>query len=187
MGLRCDGAAMMRHSLKNILAAGILLTLAACGTQYRDRTQPIEAQADVDVSRYLGTWYEIARFPVPFQRGCVATTARYGQLEQGGISVVNSCRQDGLDGPLRQIEGRADVVGPGKLEVHFTRIPFVKAPYWILWIDDAYTTAVVGVPNGRAGWILARTPTLSAPLRARAETVLRQNGYDTSALIEVPQ
>lgn len=168
------------------MAVGLLLFLLSCGTQYRDRDALITAQADVEISRYLGTWYEIARFPVPFQRGCVATTARYEALGEAVVSVTNRCRQGDVDGPVRQIKGSAEVVAPGKLQVQFTRIPFVKAPYWILWVDDTYTTAVVGVPNGRAGWILARAPVIDAARRAQAEGVLRRNGYDTSALIDIP-
>jgi apolipoprotein D and lipocalin family protein len=69
--------------------------------------------------------------------------------------------------------------------VQFDRIPFVSAPYWVLWVDEDYTLAVVGVPNGRAGWILARETAINADMRARAEAVLRDNGYDPAALIEV--
>jgi apolipoprotein D and lipocalin family protein len=168
------------------LALLALAMLSACGTVYRDTGQPIVAQAAFDATRYLGTWYEIARYPVSFQRGCTATTATYGAIDAGTISVLNRCHDGAPDGPLKEIAGTADIVGPGRLAVQFSSVPFVRAPYWVLWVDEDYQTAVVGVPNGRAGWILAREPRISSARRAQAEAVLRANGYDPGALIDVP-
>ena len=167
---------------KRALCALVLLT--ACGTQYRDTTAPIVAQADFDAAQYIGKWYEIARYPVPFQEGCTATTATYQVLDGEKISVVNQCRQGDPSGPLDQIRGTARVVAPGELTVQFNRIPFLRAPYWVLWVDQDYQTAVVGVPNGRAGWILARSPDIDPETRAKAEAVLKENGYDPNALVE---
>ena len=162
-----------------------LLALTACGTAYRDTSTAIVAQSDFDVGQYLGKWYEIARFPVVFQRGCTATTATYGAVDATTISVQNTCRDGAPDGPLRSVSGTAELVGPGQLKVQFSSVPFVRAPYWVLWVDEGYETAVVGVPNGRAGWILARTPEISPARRAQAESVLRKNGYDPQGLLTV--
>jgi apolipoprotein D and lipocalin family protein len=65
-------------------------------------------------------------------------------------------------------------------------VPLLAADYWVLWVDDDYQTAVVGVPSGKSGWILARTPTIDADHRARAEAVLTRNGYDPGRLYDVP-
>ena len=100
---------------------------------------------------------------------------------------VSTCRQGAPDGPVESIAGTARIVAPGELEVRFSGVPFVAADYWVLWVDADYETAVVGVPSGRAGWILARTPTIDAARRARAEAVLEANGYDPSRLYDVPQ
>jgi apolipoprotein D and lipocalin family protein len=172
---------MPRHLLTLLL----LLGLTACGTAYRNTDVPMVAQADFEPEDYLGTWYEIARYPVPFQRGCTATQATYAPLAPGRISVLNTCRDGSPDGPLKQIEGTADIVGPGQLKVQFPSVPFVRSDYWVLWVDETYQTALVGVPNGRAGWILARTPEISPEARAQAEAVLRANGNDPTQLIEV--
>lgn len=161
------------------------LTLSACGATYRDTARPMASVTEFDVNAYLGTWYEVARYPVSFQRSCTATTATYGPLDENTITVENACREDTPDGPLRKISGTAAVAGPGQLRVKFDTVPFIRAPYWVLWVDDTYTTAVVGVPNGRAGWILARTPQISSAKQARSLEVLKANGYDTSALINV--
>ncbi len=162
-----------------------LALLTACGSpSFRDTTVPMTAQADFDVTRYLGTWYEIARFPVSFQQSCTATTATYGFKDDTTITVLNQCKLGEPWGPVDQIKGTADIVGPGQLSVKFFRIPFVRGDYWVLWVDDAYETAVVGVPNGRAGWILARSPEISPEKRSRAEEVFRRNGYDPARLTE---
>lgn len=152
---------------------------------YRDTTVPIASKALFEPEKYLGTWYEIARFPVPFEAGCAGVTAEYGALPDGAISVLNTCRT--LDGAVRStIAGSAEVVGPGRLAVSFPSVPFGAADYWVLWTDDAYRTAVVGAPNGRSGWILNRTPDISQDRLTAAREVLDFNGYDLERLVMVP-
>jgi apolipoprotein D and lipocalin family protein len=175
-----------------------LLLLAACGTPqpgeevgglfevYRDTSVQIASKALFEPERYLGTWYEVARYPVPFEAGCVGVTAEYGALPDGGISVRNTCRSP--DGSVRSvIEGRADIVGPGRLEVSFPSVPFGAADYWVLWTDESYRTAVVGAPNGRSGWILNRDPVIPEDRLNAAREVLDFNGYDLTRLQTVPQ
>lgn len=157
----------------------LLAFLAACGSGYRDPDVTIASKALFDPAQYAGTWYEIASFPVRFQRGCTKTTATYTLADGGDLIVRNTCMRDGA---LEQIDGRAKLTGPGRLQVSFDSVPFVKAPYWVLWTDETYETAVVGVPSGRAGWILARTPELRADKLAAARDVLDFNGYDLGEL-----
>ena len=153
---------------------------------YRDTDVPIASKALFEPERYLGTWYEIARFPVPFEAGCAGVTAEYGALPDGRISVFNTCRT--LDGAVRStITGSAEVVGPGRLAVSFPSVPFGAADYWVLWTDDDYRTAVVGAPDGRSGWILNRAPTIPPDRLTAAREVLDFNGYDLSRLVTVPQ
>ena len=163
-----------------------LLILAGCGETYRDTEVSMFAVADFEPERFMGLWYEIARFPVPFQEDCTATTAEYQLVDAERVSILNTCRLGSPDGPVDQIEGIADIAGPGQLEVRFPSVPFVMADYVVLWVDEGYDTAVVGVPSGSAGWILARTPTIDPDTRSDAEAVLERNGYDTGRLIEVP-
>lgn len=153
---------------------------------YRDTSVPIASNALFEPARYLGKWYEVARFPVPFEAGCVGVTAEYGRLDDGGLSVKNTCRR--ADGSVRSvIEGRADVVGPGRLKVAFPSVPFGAADYWVLWVDEGYRTAVVGAPNGRSGWILNRDPSIPQDRLAAAREVLDFNGYDLDRLVMVEQ
>lgn len=164
------------------------LLLSGCGVLevYRDTDAPIASKAVFEPDRYLGLWYEVARYPVPFERGCVGVTAEYGARDDGLISVLNICRNpDGTE--KSRIAGTAEIVGPGRLKVRFPSVPFVAADYWVLWTDEDYQTAVVGAPNGRAGWILNRTPDIRADRLNAAKDVLAFNGYDLTRLEEVAQ
>lgn len=164
------------------LALLLCLALAACTGSYRDTSVGMTSMAVFDPARYAGTWYEIAMFPVPFQEGCTHTRAEYG-LTETGLSVRNSCLRNGS---RVVIEGNATVAGPGRLKVRLNGVPFA-ADYWVLWVDEGYRTAVVGVPSGRAGWILNRTPDIPADRLKAAREVLRFNGYDLTRLAMTPQ
>jgi apolipoprotein D and lipocalin family protein len=149
---------------------------------YRDTSVPISSKAVFEPARYLGLWHEVARYPVPFEAGCVGVTAEYGALPDGRISVRNICRNP--DGSVRSvIEGSAEIVGPGRLAVRFPSVPFGAADYWVLWTDETYRTAVVGAPNGRSGWILNRDPVIPPDRLAAAKQMLAFNGYDLSRLV----
>jgi len=167
----------------------LALLLAGCANQdgggffevYRDTDTSISSKAVFSPERYTGVWYEIARFPVPFEAGCKGVTAEYALRDDGSLSVLNICRNpDGTE--KSRIAGSAEVVGPGRLKVRFDTVPFVAADYWVLWTDEDYRTAVVGTPNGRAGWILNRTPDIRADRLETARDILQFNGYDLDRL-----
>lgn len=151
----------------------VMLPVTALGAEVR-------AVTDLDLSRYLGTWYEIARYPMFFQRGCTQSKAEYRALPDNRIAVINSCQRNGK---LSVAEGDAIVKGPGKLAVSFSRFMPFRADYWVLHVDDGYRTAVVGGPSRKTGWILSRTPNRSRESLKEALAVLERNGYDTSDLI----
>jgi apolipoprotein D and lipocalin family protein len=168
--------------------AGLMIILgsAAMAETYRDRDVQMATVANLDVERYLGKWYEIARFPNRFEKGCEGVTAEYARNSNGTISVLNTCRMGAPDGEAKTADGQAKVVGPGQLSVTFVPwLPFARGDYWVLYLDEDYSVAVVGAPKGTTGWILARDPSISAAARARAEEALTQNGYDVSRLKEV--
>ena len=165
------------------LLVSAVLSGCAAAPGYRDAGTQISSAAAFDPARYAGLWYEIARYPVAFQKGCVAETAQYDLREDGTLGIVNACREGAPEGQVRRIEGEARITGPGRLEVRFDGVPLVRAPYWVLWTDDTYETAVVGTPSGRAGWVLSRTPTIRPDRWRAALEVLEFNGYDTSRLI----
>jgi apolipoprotein D and lipocalin family protein len=143
-----------------LLLVGVLVAGCASTTE-RLKLPPLTSVAQVDVNRYLGTWYEIASFPQSFQKDCTGTTANYTALDDGDLRVENRCRKKSLDGPEDVAVGRARVVDKvtnSRLEVSFFR-PFWGA-YWIIDLAEDYSYAVVGHPGRDYLWILSRTPTL---------------------------
>lgn len=140
--------------------------------------------ARVDLARYAGTWYEIARFPNRFQRDCFGSTATYTLRPDGRVTVVNECRKGGADGPLSSVRGTARVVDPqtnAKLKVTFFW-PF-SGDYWIIDLGEQYEYAVVSGPDRKYLWILCRTPAMD-PDRYRALVAsLQTRGFDVGRLI----
>jgi apolipoprotein D and lipocalin family protein len=175
--------------LGRIIAALLVLGLAACASpQYRDRAVPLETVPSVDLSRYAGLWYEVARFPVWFQEGCVGVTADYTLRDDGRVDVLNACSEGSLDGPREEIRGvarAADATG-ARLKVRFPPAPF-EGDYWIVYLDPDYTTAAVATPSGSAGWILSRTPQIAPEALEAARAALARGGYDLARLTPTPQ
>jgi len=147
-----------------------------------DAPPPVVEQ--VDLERYAGRWFEIARYDVSFQRGCEGVTAQYRPMADGLVEVINACRRGGLEGELDTVTGRAKVVegsNGAKLKVSFFG-PFFFGDYWVIDLADDYDWAVVSEPRGRFLWILARTPQMDEAVLADRLTWLANQGYDTSAL-----
>ncbi len=172
-------------AFRALIVMAAVLGVASCSDQpvNRDASVPLSVADNVDIERYLGDWYEIARFENRFQEGCVGVTARYARREDGLISVTNVCRNAAGE-VTDTAEGRARLVdrtSNARLEVSFFG-PF-WGDYWILDLAEDYAWALVGEPSGRYLWILARTPSLPDDvLQARLQT-LRDLGYDTDALV----
>jgi apolipoprotein D and lipocalin family protein len=152
------------------------------------KEKPLTTVPRVDLERYLGSWYEIARYPNSFQDGCVATVATYGLRDDGDVSVHNTCREDSLDGRLKGAKARAwlvDKENQTKLKVRFFW-PFA-ADYWIIDLAPDYSYAVVGQPSRDYLWILSRTPTLAPEVLDGIYHRLRTQDYDPSRLEFTPQ
>ncbi|MBZ2189958.1 lipocalin family protein [Alcanivorax sp. JB21] len=148
-----------------IMTLTILAGLSACSRSHA----PLPVVEDVDLQRYTGTWYEIARLPQFFQRGCYDSTADYVLLDDRRLQVINSCQR--VDDEPRQATGIAEVVDssePARLRVRFDTwisrlLPrLTEGDYWILYLDENYQLAMVGAPNRDYLWFLARTPDISA-------------------------
>ena len=155
--------------------------LIGCGGDY----PPMRTVDEIDLERYLGKWYEIARLPNSFQKGCVCTTAEYELIDENTIRVYNSCRQDSASGDFDDAEGTAWVVpnsGNAKLKVSFFW-PF-KGDYWIIDLDkENYNYALVGTPSRKYLWILARQPRLKEEIYEKLLRVAEDEGFDISKLI----
>jgi apolipoprotein D and lipocalin family protein len=171
--------------MKLLLSAAALLALTGCAPSATERLglPPLTVVDHVELSRYLGTWYEIGSFPQSFQKGCTATTATYALRADGEIDVTNRCRLGTPTGEEKVAEGRARVVDPvsnAKLEVSFFR-PF-WGDYWIIDLAPDYSFAVVGHPGRDYLWILSRTPTLDDATYAGILERLKAKGYEIARL-----
>jgi apolipoprotein D and lipocalin family protein len=143
----------------------------------------------VDLDRYAGDWFEIARFPNRFQRKCIGDVrASYARRADGRIDVVNRCRT--ADGPI-EARGVARVVDErtfARLKVRFAPswlgfLPVVWGDYWIIGLAEDYSWAVVGSPDREYLWILARSPRLDNAKIGAAREAARANGFDIQRLV----
>lgn len=150
--------------------------------------------ASLDLPRYLGQWYEIAKFPNRFQRKCAGfTTATYTALADGRVQVENRCRLP--DGSTDAVTGVARQVGAAdspRLKVRFAPavlsfLPQVWGDYWIIDLDRAYGLAAVSEPGREYLWILSRTPTVSKPAYDALVARLSGQGLDVRKLVRTPQ
>ena len=154
------------------------LPVWACSKDFDNSTV-----TEFDLNRYLGEWYEIARFDHWFERGMTHTKAIYAMRDDGDIQVVNS----GLKGgKIKTSTGRAKATErQGLLRVSFFW-PFY-GDYRILWLDDDYQLALVGGGDFSYLWILSRTSTIDLSIKNSILSEARRRGYDTDNLIWVEQ
>lgn len=155
---------------------------------------PVQAIATLDVPRYMGQWYEIAKFPNRFQKKCVANTvAQYTLLTSGRVRVTNRCRM--TSGEMDEAIGVARQVGPKnspKLKVRFAPewLSFLDAvwgDYWVLDLDPAYQLVAVGEPSREYLWVLSRTPTVPATEYQALLRRLDAQGFEVRNLVLSPQ
>jgi apolipoprotein D and lipocalin family protein len=167
--------------MKNLLILYLFIGIGLAHLEAENK--PLEVVPYVDLSRYVGIWYEIATIPQRFQKDCVGVTATYTLRDDGTIGVVNKCRKKTLDGKLKSVRGKAWVVDKktnAKLKVRFFW-PF-RGDYWIIELDADYQYAVVGHPNRNYLWILSRSPQIEESLYQDLLKRIAQKGYDVSRL-----
>jgi apolipoprotein D and lipocalin family protein len=157
------------------------------------QSPPVRTVEKVDLDRYVGEWFEIARFPNRFQRKCAGDVrASYAKRADGRIDVVNRCRtSDGMT-EAHGIARIADTRTFSKLKVRFAPaalsfLPFVWGDYWILGLADDYSWAVVGSPDREYLWILARTAVIGEDTYQSAVAVARANGFAIERLEKTAQ
>lgn len=182
--------------LRNLVACGMVLMSEPALVQAQTLPKDAELKpiAALDVPRYLGRWYEIAKFPNYFQKKCVAdTSAEYTLLPEGGLRVANQCRVQ--SGEMDQAIGAARQVGGAnspKLLVRFapawlSLLPFVWGDYWVVDLDDKYELAAVSEPKREYLWVLSRTPTVDAARYAALLQRLSAMGLDVNKLEKTRQ
>lgn len=183
----------LRHVFHMALALTLLMPFAT-PAQTSAPPEPLQTIERLDVGRYLGTWYEIAKYPNRFQAKCVADTqALYRRRDDGQIDVVNRCRQ--ANGEMTEAVGRARQIGAAdspKLEVRFAPswlswLPMVWGHYWVIDLDPAYQLVAVSEPGREYLWVLSRTPTVDAAAYQALLGRLQAQGFDLSKLEKTAQ
>lgn len=176
--------------MRSILVVSVLAALAGCansGTGSIPSVPPKTVQ--VDLQRYQGTWYELARLPMYFQRQCVQSEARYALQAPGTMAVTNRCRT--AEGQWQEVTGQAEPQVEGrtdKFSVRFdnwaSRLLRISGDYWVLYHDSDYQVALVGHPQRKYLWLLSRTPQVDEETRQQLLSVARERGYrNTDELI----
>jgi apolipoprotein D and lipocalin family protein len=178
----------MTHSRAIFIIAASLLFLVSC-IEEKQYLPPIKQVSKVDINRYLGLWYEIARIDHSFQKDCVASTAEYSLRSDGYIRVVNKCRKKDIQGDLAVAEGKAWVVDKDTnawLKVQFFW-PF-SGDYVIIDLDEKeYQYAVVGHPSRDYLWILSRTPQMKDDIYQGIMSRIVAQGYNAEKIKIFPQ
>jgi len=165
------------------MAALFLVVRESRATQ---ESLPLVTVQNVDLARYMGVWYEIARFDHFFQKGCLGSSAAYSLLPDGEIEVINRCVDD-KDNRLREAKGRAwsvDSSGNARLKVSFFW-PF-RTDYWIIDLGKEYEYAVVGDPKRQYLWILARKPLMDEVVYKRILDLASRQGFAVDRLVRRP-
>lgn len=175
----------MRVSTLALFSSACILAGAALA--FRNKADP-PVVAHVDLARYQGKWYEIARLPTRFERDCASdVTAEYQLRKDSSIAVINTCRKP--NGELKQSKGTAhlrDPRGPNsKLKVSFFW-PFT-GDYWILKLDPQYRWSLVGTPDRRYLWLLSRSPQMEPATYQAILQTARQLGFDTNRVQRTKQ
>jgi apolipoprotein D and lipocalin family protein len=180
-----------KHILTGFFLGIVASTLpVVVGCKYMDRapSAPLTTVSHVDLNRYMGEWYEIARYPNSFQKGCVGSKATYTLLDDGKVSVLNECYDGSLSGKLRSAKGKAWVIDKetnAKLKVSF--FWFFAGDYWIIDLGSDYEYAVIGHPKRKYLWILSRTKEMDEEVYEGILSLLRDKQYDTSKLTKTIQ
>lgn len=167
-----------------IIAQVLFINIPAFSQRDIDNSQPVPVPM-VDIQKYAGLWYEIAKIPNSFQDHCAyGTTAEYKIEPDGDIIVINKCYDK--DGDLDIAEGVANIVDKttnAKLEVSFVSFLGIRpfwGDYWIIGLGENYEYAIVGHPERKYGWILSRTPSINNEKMEEIWSIIIEQGYNRS-------
>jgi len=178
---------MSRKTLKFLPIIALLFTLGCSNSNAQDMINTDNIKK-IELEKYLGTWYELARYDHSFERGLVGVTANYSMRDDGKIKVLNKGFKNTLDGELSEAVGKAkipDLNQTGKLKVSF--FWFFYGDYYVMELGENYEWAIIGSSSPKYLWILSRTPQIDADLYEELLQKIRARGYDTQKLIKVDQ
>lgn len=177
----------MKSKVLLLLSVFLIGTIGtSCQTNKNNKTMNTTTVSNLDVNRFMGSWYEIARYEHSFEKGMTHVKANYSLLPDGTIRVLNSGMKNGKK---KEIEGKArkkkDSNSNSKLEVSF--FLWFYSDYFVFELDDNYQYAVIGSSSDKYLWILSRTPQLPQSTINDLLIKIKKRGYDTSKLYFVPQ
>jgi apolipoprotein D and lipocalin family protein len=170
---------MSRTVLRSVLVS---VGLAACLSLSACTNAPLDTVPSVDLARFQGQWFEIAKLPRITQADCHGTTATYHLTSPTTLDLLHQCHLGSLKGELRESAAHAivnDLNASAKLSVDFGG---VYGDYWVLDLGEHYDFAVVGHPNREYLWLIARTPTVDKTTLARMLKTAQDKGFDTAKL-----
>jgi apolipoprotein D and lipocalin family protein len=173
---------MSRGIYRLAVLAALALPLVAC-----DVEPPLDVAPDVDLSRFAGKWYEIARLPRTTQTDCHGTTAFYTRNSDGTLTFVNQCNVGAQAGPVKTVSMSASVPDPNVSAKLALDIAGLTGDYWILEVDSNYQYAVIGHPSRLYFWILSRAPALDSATVQGIVSRAQSNHFDLSQLEYTPQ
>ena len=183
----------MRKTIWYVIIPAIVAMSALAVCAQKGKTD-LPTVPQVDLKRYAGKWYEIARYPNKFQEKCVGnTTATYTLKEKAKIEVINEClKKDGVTDSAKGEAKIVDAATNAKLEVRFAPsflsfIPQVWGDYWIIDLDDNYKYAAVGDPERKYLWILSRTPEIDDATYQNILRRVEKLGFSPGKLNKTPQ
>ncbi|MDD2297807.1 MAG: lipocalin family protein [Sphaerochaetaceae bacterium] len=163
------------------------ISLSGCISS-KSMGNPLDTIDSLDLERYLGRWYEVARYQKGFEKNIVGTTAEYSLREDGRVQVVNSGFKKTLDGSYTSVKAvawRPDDAVPGALKVKFFGL--FTSDYLVFGLDEDYQWALVGNNERDSLWFLSRTHELSEETIATMQSIATAQGYDLDKLYFVPQ
>ena len=169
--------------MRNLITILSLLTFISC-----QPAKELPTVAPVDLNKYAGTWFEIAKLPNKFEKGLECITATYTLKENGKVEVLNAGHLVEKDNKLRTIKGTAwvpDAQFPGRLKVRFFW-PF-SGNYYIIALDENYTYALVGDPSRKYLWVLSKNKNLATDIYTQLLDKAKANGFDTDQVVMVKQ
>lgn len=170
---------------KEIIAGTALAGIGLAAFIVASQNRPLETVKHVDLEKYLGKWYEIARFPQRFESGCTHVIADYALRDDGKITVKNSCIKNGKPDVTMAIASPHDKKTNAKLDVQFFW-PF-NGKYWIIALAPDYSYAMVGHPNRKYLWILNRKPVMDNMTYNHLVLMAASNGFDVRKLEKTAQ
>jgi apolipoprotein D and lipocalin family protein len=176
---------MASNRIRSPFLLGVACLVLAAPLPAVTSREPLTTVPQVDLNRYVGTWYEVAHYPNRWQKSCLTgSTEIYTLLDNQSFQIQSSCPEKGS---LKQSKSVAKVVDHAtcaKLKVTF--LWFLEADYWIIALDPDYRYAVVGEPGRNYLWVLSRTPTLSDDVYTTIKNRVQSLGYDPARLLKLP-